>query len=284
MKKGKLTRVLITALEIAAITVTSFGCASSTGSSSSPSSAADTSTSSSGSVEGSMKGVTLKVSSTGLFGPFTYFDTDGKTMKGFDIDFLNDLQKILGFSIQNNQLQSMDYSAITASVAEGKLDVAIAALCATDVRKKVMDFSDTYYSSGHVVMINKDNAQGITGVDSLAGKTVAVEKGTSSHVWAAANLTKSTLVVEDTITIAYAALEEKKVDAVLQELPGAAFYIKTTKDTELKVVGSQFDTTDTNYAIAFPKGFKYEQQFNEAIKMLKDNGTMAKLQAKWCSV
>lgn len=279
MKKSKLAKGLIAAVEIAAIALTAFGCASSAGSSSS-----SAGTPASGSVEGSMKGVTLKVASTGLFGPFTYFDTDGKTMKGYDIDFLNDLQKILGFSIDGGKLQSMDYSAITASVAESKVDVGIAALCATDVRKKVMDFSDTYYSSGHVVMINKENTKGITGVDSLAGKTVAVEKGTSSHVWASKNLTKSNLVVEDTITIAYAALEEKKVDAVLQELPGASFYIKTTTGTKLEVVGKPFDTTDTNYAIAFPKGFKYETQFNAAIKKLRDNGTMAQLEKKWCSL
>lgn len=281
MKKCKFAKGLIAAVEVAAIALTTFGCASSAGSSSSSSSSG---ASSSGSVEGSMKGVTLKVASTGLFGPFTYFDTDGKTMKGYDIDFLNDLQKILGFSIDGGKLQSMDYSAITASVAESKIDVGIAALCATDVRKKVMDFSNTYYSSGHVVMVNKENTKGITGVESLAGKNVAVEKGTSSHVWASQNLTKSNLVVEDTITVAYAALEQKKVDAVLQELPGAAFYIKTTSGTKLEVVGKPFDTTDTNYAIAFPKGFKYEKQFNAAIKILKDNGTMAQLEKKWCSL
>ena len=43
----------------------------------------------------SMKGVKLKVGTTGLFGPFTYYDEDGKTLIGYDVDLLNDLQELL---------------------------------------------------------------------------------------------------------------------------------------------------------------------------------------------
>ena len=46
-----------------------------------------------------MKGVKLKVGTTGLFGPFTYYDEDGKTLIGYDVDLLNDLQELLGFEI-----------------------------------------------------------------------------------------------------------------------------------------------------------------------------------------
>ena len=68
-----------------------------------------------------MKGVKLKVGTSGLFGPFTYYDEDGKTLIGYDVDLLNNLQDILGFEIDGG-LQAMDYSALTTSLAEGKLD------------------------------------------------------------------------------------------------------------------------------------------------------------------
>lgn len=82
-----------------------------------------------------MEGVTLKVGTSGLFGPFSYYDADGKTLIGYDMDLLTDLQEILGFDIDGG-VQAMDYSALTASLAEGKLDVGAAALCATDERKE----------------------------------------------------------------------------------------------------------------------------------------------------
>lgn len=61
---------------------------------------------------------------------------DGKTLIGYDVDLLNDLQELLGFEIDGG-LQAMDYSALTTSLAENKLDIGAAALCATDERKKL---------------------------------------------------------------------------------------------------------------------------------------------------
>lgn len=232
-------------------------------------------------VTGSMKGVTIKVGTSGLFGPFSYYDTDGTTLIGYDLDMLKDIQDILGFDIDGG-VQAMDYSALTASVAEGKLDVAAAALCATDERKKVMNFSKTYCDSGQMVMINKDNDEGITGVDDLAGKKVAVEKGTASHMYAQKNLADSTIEVHDTITTAYESLEQKKVDAVIQDGPGCAFYIKTTDGTKLETVGDEFNQGQAPYAIAYNKDFAYQDQFNAALQMLQDDGTLDKLYEKWC--
>ena len=44
---------------------------------------------------------------------------DGKTLIGYDVDLLNDLQELLGFEIDGG-LQAMDYSALTTSLAENK--------------------------------------------------------------------------------------------------------------------------------------------------------------------
>jgi polar amino acid transport system substrate-binding protein/glutamine transport system substrate-binding protein len=272
MKKKLLAVILIGAM-VASLTACGSSSTASTGT---------TAAVSTENVKDSMKGVTIKVGTSGLFGPFSYYDTDGKTLIGYDLDLLKDLQDILGFSIDGGAIQAMDYSALTTSVTEGKLDVAAAALCATDERKKVMSFSQTYCDSGQMVMVNKTNDEGIKGVDDLAGKTVAVEKGTASHMYAQKNLSKSTIEVHDTITTAYESLEQKKVDAVIQDGPGCAFYIKTMSGTNLKTVGSEFNQGQAPYAIAYNKDFKYQSQFNAALKTLQDNGTMDKLYEKWC--
>ena len=232
--------------------------------------------------DGALKGVTLKVGTSGLFGPFSYYDQDGKTLIGFDIDLINELQKVLGFEIEGGQIQAMDYSALTTSVAEGKLDMAAAALCVTDERKAVIDFSKVYQDSGLVVMVNTETSTGINSVEDLKGKTVAVEKGTASHAYATKTLTDSTIQVHDTITTAYLSLEQGKVDAVIQDGPGAAFYIKTSTGTKLKVVGEEFNQGQSPYALAFTKGFEYTDLFNAALDELEANGTMDKLEAKWC--
>jgi len=244
--------------------------------STSPSAAAVTSP------DGALKGVTLKVGTSGLFGPFSYYDQDGKTLIGYDIDLIKALQGVLGFDIDGGAIQAMSYSALTTSVAEGKLDMASAALCVTDERKQVIDFSNVYQDSGLVVMVNSANGSEINSVADLAGKTVAVEKGTASHAYAQKTLTDSTIQVHDTITTAYLSLEQGKVDAVLQDGPGAAFYIKTATETKLKVVGDEFNQGQSPYAIAFTKGFKYVDLFNAALEELKATGTITELENKWC--
>lgn len=232
-------------------------------------------------IKDTMKGVTLKVGTSGLFGPFSYYDEDGKTLIGYDLDLIQELQDILGFEIEGG-VQAMDYSALTTSLAEGKLDMGAAALCATDERKEVMNFTDIYCDSGQVVMVNSDDDKGIASVDDLSGKVVAVEKGTASHTYASKNLADATIEVHDTITTAYESLEQGKVDAVLQDGPGAAFYIKTTEGTKLEVVGDEFNQGQAPYCVAVSKDCEYYDQINAAVKLLIENGTTDELYAKWC--
>lgn len=277
----KKTKKILLPLLIAAICAGMLtGCG--TGSSSSSATPSTSPDASATSPDGALKGVTLKVGTSGLFGPFSYYDQDGKTLIGYDIDLINALQGVLGFDIDGGQIQAMDYSALTTSVAEGKLDMAAAALCVTDERKAVIDFSNIYQDSGLVVMVNTDNASEISSVEDLAGKTVAVEKGTASHAYATKTLADSTIQVHDTITTAYLSLEQGKVDAVIQDGPGAAFYIKTATETKLKVVGDEFNQGQSPYALAFTKGFKYVDLFNAALDELEADGTMDELADKWC--
>lgn len=262
--------------------------ASAAASSSETVTASSTASTSGGSVEGSLKGVTLTFGTTALFAPFTYYDTDGTTLIGFDIDFEKALQDYLGFDLADTQV--MDYSALTTSLSTGKVDFGMAALCATDERKEVMNFTNTYCDSGQSVMINTETSpKEITDIDTLVkgDYKIAVEKGTASHMYCTnAGVPDSRLEVHDTITTAYESLEQGKVDAVIQDTPNANYYCKTTEGTKLAVVGDQFNQGQSPYAIAFSFDVcdKYPgivDTFNQAIQDLIDNGTYDELSAKW---
>ena len=291
--KKKLFSVLLTA---AMITTLAAGCgsgssgdAASSEDSSASSDSSSTETGTDGSAEGALKGVSLSFGTTALFAPFTYYDEDGTTLIGFDIDLEKALQDYLGFELDGD-IQVMDYSALTTSLAEGKLAFGMAALCATDERKAVMQFSDTYCDSGQVVMINKETSPSeITDIDTLINGdyTIAVEKGTASHLYCQNNgVDDSRLEVHDTITTAYESLEQGKVDAVIQDSPNAYYYINTTDGTNLEVVGDQFNQGQSPYAIAISNDAAEKNDglvdlFNQALKELQDNGTMDKLTSQW---
>jgi len=243
-----------------------------------------------GTLKGALKDYTYKIGTSGTYAPFSYFDTDGKTLIGFDMDFLHELQNILGFKIQAGKVQAMDYSPLTTSIAVGKLDIVMAALCATDVRKKAMNFTDTYYNAGLSVIVNKKTSpKKITGIDSLkSGKyKIAVQKGDASHLYVTSlNIPTSSIQVHDSITTVLQSLEQGKVDAMVYDAPGTAYYIKNKKDSNLKMVGEQFAKDQAPYAIAISfdaskKNPKLLSIMNAAVKKLKDDGTLAKLETKW---
>ena len=291
--KKKIISILMTTAMVMTLAA---GCGSSSGSSAGSEdkkSAEDSSSSSSsgtdGSVKGALDGVKLSFGTTALFAPFTYYDKDGTTLIGFDIDLEKALQDYLGFELDGD-VQVMDYSALTTSLAEGKLDFGMAALCATDERKAVMQFSDTYCDSGQVVMINKETSpKEITDIDTLidGDYTIAVEKGTASHLYCQNNgVDDSRLEVHDTITTAYESLEQGKVDAVIQDSPNAYYYIKTTDNTKLEVVGDQFNQGQSPYAIAISNDAAERNDglvdiFNQALSDLTDNGTIDELTSTW---
>jgi ABC-type amino acid transport/signal transduction systems, periplasmic component/domain len=240
--------------------------------------------------KGALEGVTLKVGTSGLFAPFSYYDEDGTTLIGYDLDFLKDLQDYLGFKIDGD-VQAMDYSTLTTSVASGKLDIAMAALCATDERKEKMNFTDTYYDSGQILCINKEASPAeLTSVEDLkSGKfIVAVEKGTASDLYIQKlGVPTDKVEVHDTITTAYESLEQGKVDCLIQDTPGMAYYIKTVKGTKLAMIGDEFNNGQAPYAVAisFDCSKKYKgivDALNQAIKELTEAGTMKEINTKWC--
>lgn len=254
-----------------------------------PTTAEETTEASSDSVAGALEGVTLSVGTSGLFAPFSYYDESGSTLIGFDLDFLAALQDLLGFEIEG-EVQAMDYSALTTSVAEGKLDIAMAALCATDERKEVMNFSETYCDSGQILAINTETSPAdLTSVDMLKSGDykVAVEKGTASHLYCInAGVPDSAIEVHDEITTAYESLEQGKVDCLIQDTPGMAFYIKTAEGTKLAMVGDEFNQGQAPYAVAISFNAASENPelvdiFNKAIDELTANGTMDELKATW---
>ena len=241
------------------------------------------------SVEGALEGVTLSFGTSGLFAPFSYYDDDGTTLIGFDIDFFEALKDYLGFELEG-EIQVMDYSALTTSLSEGKLDMGMAALCATDERKAVMNFTKTYCDSGQVMAINTETSPAeLTDVSMLTSGdyVVAVEKGTASHLYLTnAGVPESCIQVHDTITTAYESLEQGKVDCLLQDGPGMAYYIKTVEGTKLSIVGEEFNQGQAPYAIAISFDCSDANEgivdiFSQAIDELTANGTFAELSAAW---
>ena len=222
--------------------------------------------------------IKVRVAGTADYEPYTYVDEDDN-ITGYDIEVIKAIDE-LAPEIEC-EYSYTQWDTLLPGLDADKFDVVSNQLGETDERKEMYLYPKyPFLFAGSAVISTADDP--MDSFEDLKGKKVAVEKGTASHTYASKNLSDSELEVHDTITTAYESLEQKKVDAVIQDGPGASFYIKTTPDSNLEVVGDEFNQGQAPYCVAVSKECKYYDEINAAVKVLIKNGTTDELYAKWC--
>lgn len=118
---------------------------------------------------------------------------------------------------------------------------------------------------------------GINGPDDLKGKRVATTRGST-----AANALRdlqAEVVEVPAIAEAYAALLDKKVEAVVFDSPILLYYAANEGKGKVHMVGSTFRKED--YGIAFPSGSPLRKRVNEVLLELREDGSYQKIYDKW---
>ena len=132
---------------------------------------------------------TLVVYTEAGFAPFEYLK-DGKIV-GVDVDIMNRVGEKLGKKVK---FENVGFDTIIDTVQKGKLCKVVAAgISVTPERQAKVDFSNEYYTASLYVIYQKSEANvyestttdNVTGVywDSLAGKTIAVQSGTTADLF-----------------------------------------------------------------------------------------------------
>ncbi|WP_426938908.1 ABC transporter substrate-binding protein [Pseudarthrobacter sp. S3] len=116
----------------------------------------------------------LRVASDPTYAPFEYFDTDNKTMIGWDVDFTDAVGATLGLKIEH---VPATFDTILPGLASGKYDMAASFFSVTPEREKIVDFVQ-YINSGSGVAVLNGNPHKIT-MDpvTMCGRTIAGQKG-----------------------------------------------------------------------------------------------------------
>lgn len=118
---------------------------------------------------------------------------------------------------------------------------------------------------------------GIAGPDDLPGKVVATTRGST----AAKHLAELNASVKefDTIDLAYAALLENSVEAVVFDAPVLLFYAKNEGSGRVRTVGPVFHRED--YGIVFPEHSPLRKKVDRALLTMREDGTYQQIYDKW---
>jgi polar amino acid transport system substrate-binding protein len=227
---------------------------------------------------------TLTIASDASYAPNEFFDTDGKTIIGMDVDLGNAIATKLGLKAS---FQNVTFDNIIPGLAGSKYDLGMSSFTDTKAREKTVDFV-TYFSAGESLIVPKGNPKNVTGPDlSLCGLTIAVEKGTTeesevpalSKACTDAGKKAVTALSSDDQNAANLALSSGRADAGSADSPVAEYAVKQSNGA-FEIAGKSYENAP--YGIAMPKNDgTLAQAVQGALAALIADGSYKTILTKW---
>jgi polar amino acid transport system substrate-binding protein len=214
---------------------------------------------------------TVRIVTDPTFPPME-FTKDGKRT-GFDIELTEALVKEMG---KNAEWTDIDFKGLIPAVLSGRADMAVSAIYITADRAKVVDFTDSYYAGGLVVLTRKNGP--IKSLKDLDGHKVSVQVGTKSVKFLQDNYPKVQRVEVEKNEEMFNLVNIGRSDAAVTGKPAAKLYAQAHPD--LVVLNEQITTEAYGIAVSKDKP-ELTKALNEALTRLKSNGTYDKIVNKW---
>ena len=213
----------------------------------------------------------LRVATEPTFAPFEFQEEGSDKLSGFDMDLIRAIGAKMGYKVE---IANMGFDALIPALNTGNIDVAIAGMSITDERKQAVGMSDPYYTSGLIVMVQKDNND-IKSIEDLKGKRIAAQIGTTGA--AKAHSVEGAVVTEfNTNTESAMELTNGGVDAVINDSPVIGYYLAQGGSEVAKTVEAE------QYGIAVKKdNTKLLEDINKALAELKKDGEYDKIYKTW---
>lgn len=222
---------------------------------------------------------TYKVAMEPTFPPFDTINKETQELDGFDVDMMNAIAENQGFKLE---WVNMGFDGLIPALQAGNIDIIASGMNASEDRRKVVDFSTTYYDSGLVVAVKAGNKD-IKGIDDLTPDMKAGGQIGTTGADKATELFESGKIKEAKIynglDIAVMDLQNGTIDALINDLPVTKAYMEEKPGT-IEIVGDVLNAEAYGYAVK--KGNKeLLDKINTGMQNLKDDGTFDEIYAKW---
>jgi len=215
----------------------------------------------------------IHVATDATWAPFEYVDTETEEIVGFDIDLFDAIALRANLTVE---YENVAWEPLLAGMATGTYDAAISSITIKPDRLAKMNFSHPYFTAGQIITTLKSNTD-ITGSETLSGKSVGVQTGTTGDDLAT-SINGTDVKRYDEIGLAFVALMTNVIDAVICDNPVAYGYV--AKYDTLKNVGEVMSSEE--YGIAVKKGEEeLLEKINTALDELLDEGIIEELTEKW---
>ncbi len=207
--------------------------------------------------------------------PFGYLDRAGEPA-GFDVEIAGYLARALFDEDGRLEAVPVTSGSRIPFLYSGWIDVIVAGMTVTDDRRKVLEFSDPYFVSASLLLVPAKSR--VRGIDDLAGKTVAVVKGSVQETDLARLVPDARQAAFGTVDEAVRAVATGRAEALCEDdtVVGAL----ARENRSLRVAGAPI--LPRPYAIAVRKGdLATVRWINGKLAAMRKDGTWERLRAKY---
>jgi polar amino acid transport system substrate-binding protein len=225
---------------------------------------------------------TLTVAADASYAPNEFIGSDGHTVEGMDADLAQALAGVMGLKAK---VVNATFDSIIPGLAAHKYDLGMSSFTDTKEREKTVNFV-TYFSAGTSFYEKAQGGPPVTGLASLCGLTVAVEKGTTQQADSTGQSGKCTKAGKKSVKVltfpdqngANLAISSGRAQVGMADSPVADYQVKKSGG-QFKLVGTPYGTAP--YGIAMPKDLKLEKPVLDGLKALMSNGKYKAILTKW---
>lgn len=219
-----------------------------------------------------LEGGVLRVGVLSHYKPFSFFEGQ---LQGFDVEVLQRLAAILNVTVQ---MEAGGMAVLQKKLADGEISVIANQLLVTPENRRQFDFVRAYASNQLVCVQHEDDDRDFLSLDDLVGKKLGVLANTGVEDQARGALGKS-VVAYASIDLAFKALAEKQLDAVLEESLITDFHIERDA-LPIKVTSPFAPPISAGWVVR--KGNKpLAQHLSAGVQTLLRDGSFKPISSRW---
>ncbi|MDR2019202.1 MAG: ABC transporter substrate-binding protein [Treponema sp.] len=208
--------------------------------------------------------------------PMEYFDTDGKTPIGFDVELAKALSAKLGLEFE---YVDTAWDGIFAGVDTGKYDCIISSVTYTEDRAAQFNFTKPYVANSQLLVVRKDSRVKPKSLDQIQGLRLTYQAETTSDTlatdWIAQSGAKVEVFEYDKVMNCFDELTLNRVDVILVDSVVAAEYL-SRPNNPFEITAEV--SNDEVLAICLKKGNNaLTEALNKALDELYADGTLKKI-------
>ncbi len=219
----------------------------------------------------------------------TVFVRNGEIV-GMDAELIMRFAAHIGRPVE---ILSMDYDGLIPAAVSGKVDMSASGLLVTEERAENVLFSDPYYNSGSCIAVltkntakgakaiatQKKKANGITGIEDLVGKKLAVPSSTVQDIYLQKHYPNIELQRYNLEADMMQALQNERCDAAIMD--DIICYALARKFDNVTILRNS-PVPVNRMAVVFNKEqTELHRQFNEFLKGLRESGELETICSAW---